>query len=247
MKILHKVISLNTAIDRRKDIKLEFERQGLKFSFFEAVRGSELDLSIYRNIYTPYERELSPGEIGCYLSHIGLLREFMETDCDFMVVYEDDVCLKSNYSDQLYKIISKLNKDCFDLLLVGYRNDYLSLWGGLRLNSVKLKRFCDFGWGAHAYVVTKLSAKKILDNFQVPLLPYDCITGGYSQKYDEWKDVSLRIYATATKLVELHDINSEISTIVDREDLRNKSKGNLISQLVRIVKILKPLSRYPNE
>ncbi|EGR1172475.1 glycosyltransferase family 25 protein [Vibrio parahaemolyticus] len=247
MKIQHRVISLSTATKRRQDIKREFEREGLTFSFFDAVRGSELNLTEFRALDTPYERELSAGEVGCYLSHISVLREFIDSDYDFLAVYEDDICLKNNYAHRVNNILSGLDEKCFDILLVGYRNEYLSFWGSNRFNGVLLKRFCDYGWGAHSYVVTKTSAQKILSHFSFPLLPYDCITGGYTKKYANWKNVLLKIYATPNKLVELHEVNSESSTIEDREDLRSNAKGRLLKPIVNIVKALKPLSRYHYE
>jgi glycosyl transferase family 25 len=247
MNVLHRVISLDTASKRRYDINREFQYQGIDFSFHDAIKGSELDLRKYHSLESPYHRKLSAGEVGCYLSHISLLKSFLASSGDYLVVYEDDVRLTSDYGNKVESILSKLKEDCFDLLLLGYRNDYLSFWGGYRSDEVKLKRFCDYGWGAHAYVVTKKSAEKILAHFSSPTLPYDCVTGGYVNNYNEWSDVSLKIYATPTKLVELHDVNSETSTIEDREDLSAKSKSKFLGLIVRIIKTIKPLSGYHYE
>ena len=95
-----RVISLTTASQRRAMVKLRMGRLGLPWRFFDAHTAADNTL--------PYDAEraltrrgyrLKPAEIGCFSSHVGCLRAYLE-DADgseFLLVLEDDVLLDEHF------------------------------------------------------------------------------------------------------------------------------------------------------
>lgn len=243
-KLEHIVISLPEQNARRQSIVEVFDHQGIKFKFFDAINGNEIGNSILNNF--PYHRPLSKGELGCYSSHICVIKEFLESENDYIVIYEDDVFLANNYIENLNSVIKFLDGAITfsgDIILLGYRNDYLSFWGKLKINNyLSLKKFCDYGWGAHGYLLTRLGAEKIVSNFANPMLPFDCVTGGYTSKYNIWKNKSLVVYATNERLIELNDFHSDVSTITDRISSDKRENGmRFLKFCVSIIKRVLPI------
>ena len=89
------VISLERAAERRQAIVTLLNRLGVEFELFSAVDGDQLtegDLSLYseRDAIKLEGRPLSKGEIGCYLSHIGVWKEIVSRKLPDALVLEDD-------------------------------------------------------------------------------------------------------------------------------------------------------------
>src|SRR5690606_26039033 len=68
-------------------------------TFFDAVRGDEaggLTHAAYDSGYRRfwYGRDLTPGEVGCYLSHLELWRMVAEGEEPAILIMEDDVVLQ---------------------------------------------------------------------------------------------------------------------------------------------------------
>lgn len=92
------VINLDRAPDRLQRIAGQLQRLGLPWTRLRAIdardmtkeQAARLDEATYRRRHgmTPL-----PGELGCYLSHVEVLRRFLAGDADFALVLEDDVLL----------------------------------------------------------------------------------------------------------------------------------------------------------
>lgn len=241
--IKHVVISLMSEKKRRKDIYNNFASHNLEFMFFDAIIGANLNLAELGVNDSPYERKLSNGEVGCYLSHICVINDFLLSDADYIIIYEDDVTITNDYNTELNKIVKYLDgESSLDLLLLGYRNEYLSFWGRKKLdNELSFNRFCDYGWGAHGYLLTRKGANNIIKYFSEPLIPYDCVTGGYTLKYPLWSDIKLNIFALSKCVIKLNEDNSSISTITDRDYLVKRRSNFFMKNIISFIKRIKPL------
>lgn len=82
------VISLQTSLDRRSRVTDMLKAIGLEFEFFDAVDGRSLDHKTYVAPDAPWE--LLPGEVGCYLSHLGVWRKVVNERVEVSLVLEDD-------------------------------------------------------------------------------------------------------------------------------------------------------------
>lgn len=95
-RILTVVLNLDRSHDRLKSVTSNCAEQGIEFTRLSAVDGGQIsDLSEVgydRELTLKYlGRELSHGEVGCYLSHLKAISTFLLSDADYMLVLEDDV------------------------------------------------------------------------------------------------------------------------------------------------------------
>ena len=96
----------------------EFRKAGLDFNIIEAIDGKELKLPHDNFSSIKYSllhgKKSNLGELGCYLSHLKVLKTFIESEEKYALVCEDDIKIDS----EIKEIVDKaLNSDIdFDLL-----------------------------------------------------------------------------------------------------------------------------------
>jgi glycosyl transferase, family 25 len=128
-----------------------------------------------------------PGEIGCYLSHVEVMREFIASDAAFALVFEDDALLHDSLPDVLGALLANPGRwDVVKLSAVhsGTPVPVLDLVRGHKL-AVMLSR-CT---GASAYLVNRRAGEAYLrrDGGLLPMeLPYDHV-------YDRGWDLGLKV------------------------------------------------------
>ena len=89
-------INLNRSHDRRRRMEAMFRQWGLRATRLEAFDGSSLvgDLeALGRTVELPEDHNLSPGELGCTLSHLRAAEAVLEEDVEVALVMEDDIYL----------------------------------------------------------------------------------------------------------------------------------------------------------
>ncbi len=122
------LINLDRAKERFLAVDEQFQQAGVSYERFSAVDARFLDQEKYQ-INNQYTRDFIPGEIGCYLSHIKVLRKFLESDNQFAVIVEDDAKLASDYKAILEKALST-----YQDLPANDQWDVLKLFNGKRRN-----------------------------------------------------------------------------------------------------------------
>ena len=116
VKLKYFVVSLKHQVEKRAFMQEQLERFGIEFEFFDAVNGRELSdedkalcefsdsaiLTCSGNHRVKIECALSPGEIGCALSHLKIyqqvatwLTDKSKTDT-VAVVLEDDTVINND-------------------------------------------------------------------------------------------------------------------------------------------------------
>jgi hypothetical protein len=166
-------------LDRRPDRWQTFLQQPALNEFkqlqrFSAVDGAKLNipqdervsLHTRHNIAKKFRRShyeiCTPGAIGASLSHISIWKKFLESDSEYVVVFEDDTLVKDEYLKKIDVLVNYLPED-WDMWLLGTHrwsfkgdplssNDRKSWWG--------VKEFT----GAHSYVLSRRGAKILLDD-----------------------------------------------------------------------------------
>ena len=98
------------------------------------------------------------GQVSCYLSHLTLVKQFLDSDASYALILEDD--LRAEDASRLDTLINEfVGKDHWDIALLG--------WGR------KMRRYSDgrahlfpsapnFVYGAHAYMLTRKAAKSLV-------------------------------------------------------------------------------------
>jgi glycosyl transferase, family 25 len=173
------VINLDRAPERLARCRAQLDRLGLPFTRLTAVdarqltpqQRSALDEAAYRRRHGMHP---VPGELGCYLSHVEVLRAFVASDADFALVLEDDVLLHDALPAVLEGLIRHAGRwDAVKLSAVhsGTPVPYLEVAPGHHL-AVMLTR-CT---GSSAYLVNRHAAAAWLRDpgGLLPMqLPYD--------------------------------------------------------------------------
>jgi len=169
MKI--RVINLPRAADRRDAMERQLKGLGLAFEFHQGMDWRELADEDWAEVdlagrSREGRRALTPGMVGCHLSHRRLLREIADGDAARALVLEDDILLDSSAPTALAAIEASLPARRYDLIFL-HRNRpdrrFVSLFG---LNAdwrLGLVRYVDFG--ALAYVVSRSGARKFLQRW----------------------------------------------------------------------------------
>lgn len=138
-----------------------------------------------RHIKPPMQKTLSPGEIGCTVSHVQLWRKFIDSADEIatMLILEDDAIFYKgskkddrNQEKSFYTMFSSLVRqlpDDWDVLYLGFSDR------GERIpiqftNSNSMKIYEDvmvfkpeYGFHTHAYALTRKAAQILLQNLPV--------------------------------------------------------------------------------
>lgn len=101
-------INLDNRIDRRKNIEKQLSTLDLKAKRISASVGSELtkeQMSFvnFEDFYCLMKRPISPGEIGCALSHRRVWQQIVEQDINYALILEDDVTIDKRLIELLKK------------------------------------------------------------------------------------------------------------------------------------------------
>lgn len=151
---------------------------GINPQRFSAVYGKNLDNNFINNITDPsvyysitYGRSTDEqisglGAIGCYLSHIKLWQNLINSQTqNAILIFEDDIDVdikntnSNNINDFIQNIIT--TQPDWDFIFLGYSKP-LPIFSNDICNKnicqIKDKTFC-----THAYIINKKGAKKLLD------------------------------------------------------------------------------------
>jgi glycosyl transferase family 25 len=170
------VINLDRAPERRRRIGEQLQRLALPWTRLPAVDARALSATQRAALDEPAYRRLhgmAPGlgELGCYLSHLAVMREFLACGTEFALVLEDDVVLHDSLPAVLRGLIARADRwDTVKLSAVhsGTPVPLFEVAPGHWL-AVMLSR-CT---GASAYLVNRRAAQAYAEGLLPMQLPYD--------------------------------------------------------------------------
>ena len=106
------VISLQRSLDRRAKVEKELQKISLPWTFLDAVDGSTLRRppSEYRPVKVKWLQgyELTPNEIGCYLSHKEAWKRCAEKNIPTLIL-EDDFVLLPEFEHTIQALLDNSN------------------------------------------------------------------------------------------------------------------------------------------
>lgn len=107
-----RVINLDGSDDRMESARRQLETAGVPFQRYAAFDARGRDPASVPEYDATGSlaymgRALLPGEIGCYMSHVGCLREFLATDKSHLVVLEDDAHLQPGFAETIAGIAER--------------------------------------------------------------------------------------------------------------------------------------------
>ena len=170
------VINLDRAPDRLSRITAQLQRLHLPSTRLPAVDALALTPAQTVALDEPGYRRLHgktpvPGELGCYLSHLQVMHDFLASPAEFALVLEDDALLHDSLPSVLQALLRHPARwDMVKLSAVhsGTPVPVLDLGGGHRL-AVMLSR-CT---GSSAYLLNRRAAAAYAQGLLPMRLPYD--------------------------------------------------------------------------
>lgn len=116
MKVITYLINLDGSHDRLEIATKQLDSVSWSFERFSAVDGRGKELSEFieyddRGAQQILGRRLMSSELGCYLSHYGCAKKFMNTDADYLVVLEDDMKIDDDFHKQLKETLEYLDQN----------------------------------------------------------------------------------------------------------------------------------------
>jgi GR25 family glycosyltransferase involved in LPS biosynthesis len=123
------------------------------------------------------ERHPNSGRIGCFESHINVIRNMYENNVNVGLILEDDLMLSPGYSDKLLKETTDFMKNdtTWEMLQLGYAPFKYSgdIFGFLQFICAPYveKHIVKYtGTLAHAYCISRRGMKKIIDTVTINII-----------------------------------------------------------------------------
>ena len=162
MKVV--VVNLDKSIDRMKIMKKQLDSLNIPFERFSAINGKELtDIEIEQTTTKTCSTLLcNRGMIGCALSHIQIMKNFLVSDEEFLCVIEDDALLSDGFPiflSSIESIYEKIQFDWLSLFCVGICGNFESF---IKVNNYTFGKPL-FPLTTTCYVVSRKGAEKVLD------------------------------------------------------------------------------------
>lgn len=161
------VINLARHSHRRAFMEMQLNGIGLGFEFFDAIDGRLLSADALARSYdsslarATIERDLTPGEIGCALSHLGIYQRMVADDLPLALVLEDDALIGAQFQEVLENTLGMIRPSEEKIVLFVHTQKY-SDWTSRKIdNDHKLAPAVD-AYCAHAYLITQAAARKML-------------------------------------------------------------------------------------
>lgn len=159
------VINLEKNQDRLKNFTSIYEGSGLTetpFLRIKAIYGKDINYQEY--ISDDVEINMTPGMVGCFLSHLYIYDMMTKSMKDYALIFEDDAYILRDLNLGVISSIFDSMPDDWDIILLGYDisnpvHKYEKLDGYLKMYNF---------WGTHAYFIKKTAAAKLLDLTRIP-------------------------------------------------------------------------------
>lgn len=170
-KIPTYVISLDQAKEKYKRVEKDFSAIGIPVKRFSGVYAKAQPKEYIKSVIHPYVlytiengRRIDPeictlGAVGCYLSHIGLWKQLLNSGEEMMHVVEDDARILST-TEKMEMFVKSVPSD-WDVIYLGFmktplysRRDILVSDGLYKINS--------WTFQTHSYVINRRGAEKLL-------------------------------------------------------------------------------------
>lgn len=106
-------------------------------------------------------QDLTPGAVGCYLSHVKAWRIIADSGAAYGFVFEDDADLPPRVAAKFEEVRAQIPGDSWDIVLLGYDGT------GSPVNSSVLKMTTFLR--LHAYVVSADAARRLISGMMMPV------------------------------------------------------------------------------
>jgi GR25 family glycosyltransferase involved in LPS biosynthesis len=156
-------------VERRTYVKDQFNKQDL---YFELVTGFDPN-----EISKPNSKTITIKEYSLYLKFEQALKNFLNTQADYCIIFEDDILLCDNFKDYFNTFFLQFQSLNGDMLIIGTAFNEKPLHIQSNVNVYWEERFktrC-----AHAILYTKKAARTVVNEL------HNGIYRGYDHKLND--------------------------------------------------------------
>ena len=240
-------ISLSRSTERRKAMRRQLDALGHPYQIVDAVDGATLDISTLNDrlrqdiMRLRCGYDLTPGEIGCFLSHYQTWESLVQDNIPVALILEDDVILRDDFAEVVSELVAE--KWRWDIIVLDTRKYHkgksIRTAGGERYSVIRANRQIT---GACAYLINSRAAKNLVSYCYEIRAPIDHL-------YGEWWHNGLAFYYLCPRLAE-HG-GAEDSTIGFRKahcdaPLIRRIRASLwrkYDRLLRYCALLRPIDK----
>lgn len=167
------LINLDRQKDRRDFMQGELARRSVQFVRISAVDGKTAGEGELRRLSDEARANLSPGEIGCILSHVECWQRIVDGDIPCGCIIEDDV----RFGDNIVSALSDAKVAADDRGIHRLESNLLTVDAEVEplktRNGRSLYRLIARTYSTGAYVLSRRTALELLENFKSFTAPID--------------------------------------------------------------------------
>lgn len=155
-------VNLKRRPERWESAKKEFLNNNLSVERYEAIDGK----------YTAPINGLKPGEVGCLLSHLNILKKCQEENIDKVLITEDDVQFCDNLNSKFFEYENELPE--WDILYFGANHALCNPYE--HSPPIKVTNHVYrilHAYSTHAYAVNKSCYQYLIDHISDMTNPLD--------------------------------------------------------------------------
>jgi glycosyl transferase family 25 len=171
------VVNLDRSPDRLARISGQLQLANIAFSRFAAVDGSKIDwrspdMLDIQSYHRHHGKEPTAGEVGCFASHVGLMRMFLEGPHAYCLVLEDDAIVPADFRSVVEALIA--SPACGDMtMLYGNRPGLAVKTASLGDGKHDVVGYFGKQTGTVAYLINRKAAQAYVDHLLPMRLPID--------------------------------------------------------------------------
>ncbi|AHE73393.1 hypothetical protein M942_22515 [Enterobacter ludwigii] len=162
------IINMQNEPNKRHRITAQCQQYGINYEVINAVAGKELSGEVLSTVTHDYPTcNLTPGEIGCALSHLHIYSKMVSENIPHALILEDDVVLNGKVLDVLDCITKTIKKSTPEIFLLNNPESYHPKFKRPVTDTLLFYKMARASQ-ACAYVINKQSASRLL-NFNLPI------------------------------------------------------------------------------
>ena len=159
------IINMASSIERWHTTSSRLQAIGLEGTRFEATVGKALSEQEVASWYSAelnrkrHHRNMTPGEIGCYVSHMRIWEKIRDEHIPFCIILEDDLTIESNLADAITNLQRLKN---WDLIKLSDNRENPFIDEASLNNDLTLGNYLKGPNGCQGYAISLTGAKKLL-------------------------------------------------------------------------------------
>ncbi|MEQ1708643.1 MAG: glycosyltransferase family 25 protein [Terricaulis sp.] len=155
------VVNLDADVERMAHMRGQLDKTGLAYERFSAICGANVPARLQS--YFAKDSLLSPGEIGCYASHLAVFQRVVASRlASPLLVLEDDVALPHDLPEQLNALLHAL-PERWDIVRLSSPTKRLTRPLANLRGGYELVRYSNVPASTGAYLINISGARKLLE------------------------------------------------------------------------------------